>query len=113
MTYKQSVYGTGGLKIGPQLAAMPSVHVAWAVLIAVAVISASTSPRRWWIVLHPILTVFAVVATANHWWLDGIVAAGLLPLGWVVERRVSGWVGTARQFAAAPAAGNDYASVRT
>lgn len=89
VSYRESVYGTGGLKIGPQLAAMPSVHVAWAVLIAVAVITASTSPRRWWILVHPALTVFAVVATANHWWLDGIVAAGLLPIGWVIERRVS------------------------
>ncbi|MHB8464533.1 MAG: phosphatase PAP2 family protein, partial [Acidimicrobiales bacterium] len=63
VVYKQSVYGTGGIKIGPQLAAMPSVHVAWAVLIATAVIVASTSRWRWWILLHPALTTFAVVAT--------------------------------------------------
>ena len=82
--YGQSVYGTGGLKIAPQLAAMPSVHVGWAVLIAAAVIVASSSRYRWWVLLHPAATVFAVTATANHWWLDGIVAAALLPIGVVV-----------------------------
>ena len=78
--YGQSVYGTGGLKIAPQLAAMPSVHVGWAVFIAVAVIFVSTSKWRWAIVAHPVLTTVAVVATANHWYLDGVVAAALLPV---------------------------------
>jgi hypothetical protein len=84
--YGQSVYGRGGLKIAPQLAAMPSVHVAWAVLIAVAVIATSSSRYRWWILLHPTITTLAVVATANHWWLDGVVAAALLPLGVALSR---------------------------
>ena len=83
--YGQSVYGTGGIKIAPQLAAMPSVHVGWAVFVAVAVIAVSPSRWRWWVLVHPALTVFAVVATANHWWLDGIVAAALLPLAMLVE----------------------------
>jgi hypothetical protein len=26
------------------------------------------------------MTVFVVVATANHWWMDGIVAGGLMAL---------------------------------
>jgi hypothetical protein len=59
---------------------MPSVHVGWAVLIAWAVIKVSPSPWRWWIVLHPILTTWFVVATANHFWLDGVVAIALLVL---------------------------------
>jgi hypothetical protein len=82
--YGQSVYGPHGISIAPQLAAMPSVHVAWALFIAVAVIQTSTSRWRWLILLHPAATTFAVVATANHWWLDGIVAAALLPLAFLV-----------------------------
>jgi hypothetical protein len=82
--YGQSVYGPHGISIAPQLAAMPSVHVAWALFIAVAVIQVSPSRWRWLIVLHPAATTFAVVATANHWWLDGIVAAALLPLSLAV-----------------------------
>jgi hypothetical protein len=80
MRYKESVYAPGGVGDATQLAAMPSVHVAWAVFIAVAVIAVSGSRWRWLVVLHPVVTVFAVVATANHWWLDGIIAAALLPL---------------------------------
>jgi hypothetical protein len=78
--YGQSVYGPHGISIAPQLAAMPSVHVAWALFIAVVVLKTSTSRWRWLILLHPAATTFAVVATANHWWLDGIVAAALLPV---------------------------------
>jgi hypothetical protein len=74
--YKQSVYSTG--VPADQLSAMPSVHVAWAVLIGWYVTRISTSRWRWIAAVHAALTVFIVAATANHWWLDGIVAIGLL-----------------------------------
>jgi hypothetical protein len=57
---------------------MPSVHVAWAILIAVVVLRIGSGRWRWLILAHPVLTTLAVVATANHWWLDGIVAGALL-----------------------------------
>jgi hypothetical protein len=76
MIYQQSVY-SGGLA-ADQLSAMPSVHVAWAVVIGYYVATISTS--RWRVVgpLHAVLTILVVVATANHWWLDGIVAVAVL-----------------------------------
>jgi PAP2 superfamily len=83
--YGQSVYGTFGGIGADQLSAMPSVHVAWALLVAIAVISVSTSRWRWWTVAHPVLTVFVVTATANHFWLDGIVAAALLGAALAVQ----------------------------
>ena len=85
--YGQSVYNVSGITVD-QLAAMPSVHVGWSLLVAWAVISVSRSRHRWWVLAHPVLTVFVVVATANHWWLDGIVAAGLLLLSILVVRSV-------------------------
>ena len=101
--YGQSVYGTGGLKIAPQLAAMPSVHVGWAVYIALVVLLVSRSPWRWLVLAHPVLTMLAVVATANHWWLDGIVAAGLLPLAIVAESAArAGWARRPRLAAPVP-----------
>lgn len=43
--YGESVYGTAGANVGAdQLSAMPSVHVCWSVLVAWAVITASTQP---------------------------------------------------------------------
>jgi hypothetical protein len=74
--YGQSVYASG---LAPdQLSAMPSVHVAWAVLIGWAVVRVSSSRWRWLTLAHPVLTVFVITATANHFWLDGIVAVALL-----------------------------------
>jgi hypothetical protein len=80
LLYHQSVYGAVGAGVSDQVSAMPSLHIAWACLIALAVIQVSPSPRRWLIVLHPVATMLVVVVTANHYWLDGIVAAALLGL---------------------------------
>ena len=76
--YHQSVYGPVGTGISDQVSAMPSVHIAWAALIAWAVIRVSSSRWRWLILLHPALTMAVVVVTANHFWLDGLVAAVLI-----------------------------------
>jgi PAP2 superfamily len=77
--YGQSVYGAkpdGGL--ANQFAAMPSLHVGWAVMMAIVLIMVTRSRLRWLWLLHPVVTVFVVVVTANHYWLDGIVSAILL-----------------------------------
>jgi hypothetical protein len=84
--FHQSVYAPVGTPGPDQLSAMPSVHVAWAVIVALGVVLISTSRWRWWIVAHPFVTVLAVVATGNHWWFDGIVAVWLIGLAMVVER---------------------------
>ncbi|MHA6763193.1 phosphatase PAP2 family protein [Streptacidiphilus sp. PAMC 29251] len=84
--YGQSVYGTtiGGLQ-ADSYSAMPSVHVAWCVLVAVAVVRISPSRWRWLIVAHPVLTVAVVLVTANHYWLDGVAAVALLLLSYLVQ----------------------------
>jgi len=84
--FHQSVYAAVGSPGPDQLSAMPSVHVAWSMLVGLGVILFSTSRKRWWILAHPFLTVLAVVATGNHWWLDGVVAVQLIGLAVVVER---------------------------
>jgi hypothetical protein len=86
LMYHLSVYGAGGSGISNELAAMPSLHVGWAVLVGVAAVAVSTSRWRWVVLAHPVLTVIAVVATANHWWLDGVVAAMVLAVAYVVVR---------------------------
>lgn len=86
--YGQSVYTQLGTGAANQMSAMPSLHVGWAVLVAFAAIVASTSRWRWLVVAHPVLTCLAVVVTANHWWLDGIVAVAILALAVVAESAV-------------------------
>jgi hypothetical protein len=79
LLYDQSVYGAPGADgLSNQVAAIPSVHVAWALLVACAVVLGTSSRWRWLVLLHPVLTVWAVVATGNHWWLDAVTAAMLL-----------------------------------
>lgn len=78
--YHQSVYANVAGFDPDQLSAMPSVHVGWALLVAVAVICTAASRWRWLALLYPALTTLAVVVTANHFWLDGIVAAAILAL---------------------------------
>jgi len=87
--YGPRVYDSGE---SGQLAAMPSLHVGWAVLIGIAVVMVSTSKWRWVVLAHPILTVFAVTVTAYHWLLDGIVAVAILLVAMAGER----WIRRAR-----------------
>jgi hypothetical protein len=81
-----SVYGAVGTGVSDQFAAMPSIHVGWAAVVGFGIVHASTSRWRWLALLHPVLTTYAVVATANHWWLDGIVAVALLGVGLAMDR---------------------------
>lgn len=90
LRYGPSVYPSDpGESIANQFAAMPSLHFAWAVLIAWCVAGAvrhrGVRALLW---AHPAITLLAITATANHYWLDSIVG-GALVAGAVVLRR---WV---------------------
>jgi hypothetical protein len=77
--YGISVYGSDVTTgVSDQFAAMPSIHVAWAAVVSFGIVAASTSRWRWVFLLHVVLTTLVVAATANHWWMDGIVAVLLL-----------------------------------
>jgi hypothetical protein len=77
-----SAYDGDAATVANQFAAMPSLHVGWALLVAVVVIRTARSRWRWAIIAHPVLTTLVVVATANHYWADALVA--LLLLGFVL-----------------------------
>lgn len=76
--FGQSVYGPVGSGTANQFAAMPSLHVGWAVLVGASLVAAGRTRWRWAWLLHPVVTVLVVVGTANHYWADGIVAGLLL-----------------------------------
>ncbi|MDQ1686411.1 MAG: hypothetical protein QOC82_3148 [Frankiaceae bacterium] len=85
--YGQSVYAFVGSDLADQYAALPSIHVGWAVLIAVAVVRCGRGWAKWIVALgHGLGTFLVVVLTANHYWLDGISAITVLALAWVAER---------------------------
>jgi hypothetical protein len=57
-------------------AAIPSMHVAFALMLGATM--ARMTRRRWaqalWCAYAPVVT-FVVIATANHWWIDGFLGA--------------------------------------
>ena len=70
-------------EVSNQYAAMPSLHVAWAMwctLAAVPILRRRWS--RWSLLAYPWLTLFAVVVTANHYWIDAVGAAAVLAVGY-------------------------------
>ncbi len=81
-----SVYGPVGTGVSDQFAAMPSIHVAWAAVVALGVFHASPSRWRWVLVMHLPVTIIVVAATGHHWWLDSIVAVVLLGVSLGIDR---------------------------
>lgn len=94
LEYGQSVYGEFGTGMANQLSAMPSVHVGWAAIVAVFVWRCAGRSWRWMGVAHAVITILVVAITANHWWLDGIVAIGFVavsvPVGARLDRFAAG-----------------------
>jgi PAP2 superfamily len=75
-----------------QYAAMPSLHAGWDLLVGLAIISAAASVAvKAAGVLMPLLMMWAVVATANHYVLDVVAGIALVLIGHVaallLERR--------------------------
>ena len=83
-------------------AAMPSLHFGWALWCAIVIWQQVPGRRgRVLAVLYPALTLFAIVVTANHFFLDAvggvlILLGGLQVVKWFERRRSS-------KLAAAPA----------
>jgi cytochrome bd-type quinol oxidase subunit 2 len=77
--------------ISNQYAAMPSMHIGWSTWCAVAMWPLLR--RRWQrvaVFLYPMATLFCIIVTGNHFWIDG--AGGLLAfalgtvIGWGMYR---------------------------
>jgi hypothetical protein len=86
--YGPAIYARSDVaSVANQYAAMPSMHFGWAVLVAYGIIRASRHPWRWLAIIHPAITLVAITATANHYWLDAAVAGVLIGVGVVVLNR--------------------------
>jgi hypothetical protein len=75
-----------------QLAAMPSLHMAWAGWCTLALWQ--LSKRRWvrgLAVLHPSLTALAVLATGNHFVLDLVAGLAAMAMAVVIVRPGGRW----------------------
>jgi len=87
--YMDTVAEVGGLwsfdsgtmqRVTNQYAAMPSLHFAWATWCALVIWPiVSNRMTRVLVAAYPIATLFAVIVTGNHFWLDAV--GGLVVLG--------------------------------
>ena len=71
-----------------QFAAMPSLHFGWAVIVAAGFVAVRRTSTSLLAFLHPVITLIAIVATANHYWIDAGVAL-VLVIGAVMLVRAS------------------------
>lgn len=92
----ESVGGLWSFQSGPvaqvsnQYAAMPSLHAAWATWSALVLAPAARPGwRRALVVTYPLLTLFAIVVTANHFWLDAAGGLAVLAVGFVLARALT------------------------
>lgn len=81
---------TAAAGLANEYAAMPSLHVAWALWSGAAVVLLA---RRRWVRLlgaaYPVLTAFVVMATANHFMLDVVAGALLWLVSYLAVERVA------------------------
>ncbi|MGA6169596.1 bifunctional glycosyltransferase 87/phosphatase PAP2 family protein [Streptomyces sp. NPDC012600] len=74
-----------------QYAAMPSLHFGWSLWCGVVIVI--LAPKLWMKalgLLHPLFTVAAIVATANHWVLDAVGGGLVVALGFGLTYLLSG-----------------------
>ncbi|MDH3705849.1 MAG: phosphatase PAP2 family protein, partial [Acidimicrobiia bacterium] len=76
--YGPSIYGSPESGSANQFAAMPSLHFGYAALAAWGILLSFRTRWRYLALTHPVLMLFAIMATANHYWIDAAVAGVLL-----------------------------------
>ena len=86
-------FGSGAVsKISNQWAAMPSLHMAWALWCTSAIVPvARRRVTKVLLLAYPAVTLFAIVVTANHYWLDAVAGALTLGAGWWIAVGLTTW----------------------
>lgn len=84
-------FDSGGLKkLSNQYAAMPSLHMGWSTWSALVLFPLVR--RRWaraLVAVYPIATLFCIIVTANHFWIDAAVGILVLGAGYLIGSRIA------------------------
>lgn len=86
-------FGEGTMaEVSNQYAAMPSMHTGWSTWSACVLWGLV---RRRWLrvlaVLYPVATVFCILITGNHFWLDAVGGLAAFAVGLGVARLLTAW----------------------
>lgn len=88
-------------QVSNQFAAMPSMHIGWSMWCAFVALSLTRRPKdlagrsrrttaaRAAAVAYPALTLFVIMVTGNHFWLDAVGGAVCLGAGFLLARTVT------------------------
>ncbi|HEX2300109.1 MAG TPA: phosphatase PAP2 family protein [Pseudonocardiaceae bacterium] len=79
-------------KVSNQFAAMPSMHIGWSMWVAFVMVPMVR--RRWakaLVIAYPLATLFDIMVTANHYWIDGLGGAACLGVGFLLARLGTRW----------------------
>ena len=78
--------------VSNQYAAMPSLHIGWATWCAL--VTFTLTKKRWarlLACLYPAATLFTIVVTGNHFWLDGVGGLVALGTGYAIGAQLHAW----------------------
>ena len=84
-------FDTGPMaEISNQYAAMPSLHFGWSLWCALAVVPVLRNQlSKALLAAYPILTLFAIVVTGNHYWIDAVGGLVALALGFAIAKLIT------------------------
>ncbi len=76
-------FGTHGVgAVSNQYAAMPSLHLAWALWCTIVILPVlRRRSTRALAIAYPLVTLLTIIVTANHFWLDAVGGAVVLAAG--------------------------------
>lgn len=79
----------GVADVSNQWAAMPSLHIGWSTWTMLVMLAIA---RRRWVralaIVYPFLTLFCILVTANHYWIDAVGGLAVLSAGLAISTRV-------------------------
>ena len=78
-----------GATLSNQYAAMPSLHIGWSTWCAFALWPLAR--KRWMraaLLIYPAITLFCIIVTGNHFWLDGIGGLVVFVTGFAIGTKV-------------------------
>jgi hypothetical protein len=78
--------------VSNQYAAMPSMHIGWSTWCAFVLVPLLR--RRWAKALaaaYPLFTLFDIIVTANHYWIDGLGGLACLGVGYLISLAGTRW----------------------
>lgn len=79
-------------RVSNQFAAMPSMHIGWSLWVTLLLYPVVR--HRWarvLVVVYPLVTLFDIIVTANHYWIDGLGGVACLGVGYLLALVGTDW----------------------